>query len=117
MRLHAAALIVVLAGCAGDPIRRIAAPAPQGALACAQRVLVDLGYAVSGGYLEGGHLYFERPPDTLEADLFTVEQSEGELRVFASTRTDRNRHGPPTPESLEHARAVFSTCATSTPRI
>lgn len=106
-----------MAACARDPIRRIAAPAPEGALECSRRVLVEFGYGVTGGDPDRGFLYFERPPGTLLADLLTVEETGGELRVFASTRTHRNRHAPPMVQSLEHVQAVFSTCAAESPPI
>jgi hypothetical protein len=113
MKLAVFAALAAAAACRGNPIREIAAPAPAGALECSRRVLAELGYAVDGGNAAGGFLYLQRPPDSLVATLVTAEERRGELRLSVSTRTDRNRHAPPTEEALRHARSVISTCALS----
>ena len=111
MKLAVPAALAAAAACRSDPIREIAAPAPAGALECSRRVLAGLGYAVDGGDAGGGYLYLQRPPDSLVAALVTVREGAGELRLSVSTRTDRNRHAPPTDEALRHARSVISACA------
>lgn len=116
MKLAVAAALAAAAACRPSPIREIAAPAPSGALECSRRVLVELGYAVDGGYADGGFLYLQRPPDSLVAALVTVEERGGELRMSLSTRTHRNRHAPPSEEAMRHARSVISACAPGTER-
>ena len=107
----AAALAAVVAGCAGDPMRRVAAPAPAGALECARRALAELGYVVQEGSVDRGSLYLQRPTDGLVADVIVAEEGAGELRLFAAARTSRNRYAPPSQESLGHVQAVISRCA------
>lgn len=108
--LLAPVVALLLAGCSGDPIRRVAAPAPAGALECASRALAALGYALDWGDPDRGFLHLQRPPESLVADLVTVEEGGGELRLLVSTRTHRNRHGPPTEQAMLEARSVLSRC-------
>lgn len=101
----------LVAGCSRDPMRRIAAPAPAGAIECARRALTERGYAVTGGEADRGFLYLVRPPDSLVAEVMIVEEGGGELRLFAVTRNHRNRYAPPSPQSLADAQAVVIRCA------
>lgn len=107
----AAAFATILAACTRDPSRTLSAPAPESALACAERELNARGYDTYQGSVEYGYFYFQRGWDSPTAALLTVTRADGELRVEAVMRNSRNRPEVPDETTLADAKAVLARCA------
>lgn len=116
-KLVAMAVVASVAACAGNPVRSMAAPAPAGSLDCTMRIMSGLGYTPVRGGVNDGFVVYERTYNTgmLGRDLMratvTATQAGDQLRVTAVAYDEKGRPKGSNSETLGHAEAMMSSCA------